>query len=54
MCYSLHGKLIWSKAINVSLANDDIYFQNNGSQIYVGWWTSVSHLIYDLNGNQIG
>jgi hypothetical protein len=52
--YDLQGKLIWSKTINASLANDDVYFQNNGSQIYVGWWTSGGHLIYDLNGNEIG
>jgi hypothetical protein len=52
--YDLQGKLIWSKTINLSLANDHVYFQNNGSQIYVGWWTSGGHLIYDLNGNEIG
>jgi hypothetical protein len=54
LLYDLQGKLIWSKAINSSLANDDVYFQNNGSQIYVGWWTSGNHLIFDLNGNEIG
>jgi hypothetical protein len=53
--YDLAGKLIWSKTINHSygLANDVVYFQNNGSQIYVGWWISGDHLIYDLNGNQM-
>lgn len=53
--YDLQGNLIWSRAINSSALGDVNYhvnFQNNGSQIYVG--TVLSHVIYDLNGNEIG
>ena len=55
MYYDLQGKLIWSKPINSSALGDvnyDVNFQNNGSQIYVE--TVLGHVIYDLNGNQIG
>lgn len=51
--YDLQGNLLWSKAINLSLANDDVYFQNNGSQIYVETENS-GHVIFDLNGNEMG